>query len=168
MFVSKKIYILFFLVTGSVRHRREIVDAEAKVELDKQSDRTSRQFLLGQGFLIPNAFLGSYPSLRASPALGANSIRAGGYPFQNGGNPFENSDIPFQNGVVLPNAAPVGRLPLPHAPCITASGQKGKCASFRECYPYFKVPNLASWGPWVFGGYDTCNYYSEQIKQVGY
>ncbi|XP_015585811.1 proclotting enzyme isoform X2 [Cephus cinctus] len=43
-------------------------------------------------------------------------------------------------------------------PCLTSKGEVGKCATFKECYPYFKIPDLGALDGWVLGVYDTCSY----------
>ncbi|XP_076764986.1 proclotting enzyme [Xylocopa sonorina] len=42
--------------------------------------------------------------------------------------------------------------------CLTLKGEVGRCISFKECYPYFKVPDLSPLDGWVLGIYDTCSY----------
>ncbi|XP_076667519.1 serine proteinase stubble isoform X2 [Andrena cerasifolii] len=42
--------------------------------------------------------------------------------------------------------------------CITSKGEVGRCTSFKECYPYFKIPDLSPLDGWVLGVYDTCSY----------
>lgn len=42
--------------------------------------------------------------------------------------------------------------------CITSRGEAGDCKTFRECYPYFKVPDLSAFDGWILGVYDTCSY----------
>ncbi|XP_046608839.1 transmembrane protease serine 9-like [Neodiprion virginianus] len=44
------------------------------------------------------------------------------------------------------------------APCLTSKGEVGRCTTFRECYPYFKVPDLTAFDGWILGVYETCNY----------
>ncbi|XP_025602997.2 proclotting enzyme-like [Athalia rosae] len=44
------------------------------------------------------------------------------------------------------------------SPCLTSRGEVGRCATFRECYPYFKVPDLSAFEGWILGVYDTCSY----------
>ena len=43
-------------------------------------------------------------------------------------------------------------------PCLTSKGAVGKCTTFKECYPFFKIPNLSALDGWVLGIYDTCSY----------
>lgn len=43
-------------------------------------------------------------------------------------------------------------------PCLTSKGAVGKCTTFKECYPYFKIPDLGALDGWVLGIYDTCSY----------
>ncbi|XP_054010459.1 proclotting enzyme-like isoform X2 [Hylaeus anthracinus] len=45
--------------------------------------------------------------------------------------------------------------------CLTSKGEVGRCASFKECYPYFKIPDLSALDGWVLGVYDTCSYVRE-------
>ncbi|KAF3420870.1 hypothetical protein E2986_00998 [Frieseomelitta varia] len=42
--------------------------------------------------------------------------------------------------------------------CLTSKGEVGRCTSFKECYPYFKIPDLSALDGWVLGVYDTCSY----------
>ncbi|XP_029046484.2 proclotting enzyme-like isoform X2 [Osmia bicornis bicornis] len=42
--------------------------------------------------------------------------------------------------------------------CLTSKGDIGRCTSFKECYPYFKIPDLSALDGWVLGVYDTCSY----------
>lgn len=55
---------------------------------------------------------------------------------------------------------------LPIGPCFTGQGQLGRCTSFRQCYPYFKLPDLNNWESWVLGMYDTCSYFNTNGRQV--
>ena len=64
-----------------------------------------------------------------------------------------------QLGVGWPDIVSVG-------PCFTSKGQVGRCMSYRQCYPYFKLPELGTWDQWVIGTYDICNYFSPTGKQV--
>ncbi|CAH0561955.1 unnamed protein product [Brassicogethes aeneus] len=57
-------------------------------------------------------------------------------------------------------------VPLTTTPCITSKGALGKCTGFRQCYPYFKLPELNNWDSWVLGMYDTCSYYTAQGRQM--
>lgn len=50
--------------------------------------------------------------------------------------------------------------------CLTSSGRLGSCQSFRNCYPYFKIPDLGAWESWVLGNYDTCTYASDDGRQA--
>lgn len=45
--------------------------------------------------------------------------------------------------------------------CLTSKGEVGKCTTFKECYPYFKIPDLGALDGWVLGVYDTCSYVRE-------
>ncbi|XP_078035087.1 proclotting enzyme [Augochlora pura] len=45
--------------------------------------------------------------------------------------------------------------------CLTSKGEVGRCTSFKECYPYFKIPDLSALDGWVLGVYDTCSYEQE-------
>ncbi|PSN45342.1 hypothetical protein C0J52_18715 [Blattella germanica] len=49
---------------------------------------------------------------------------------------------------------------LPVGPCFTSKGVLGRCTSFRQCYPYFKLPELSNWETWILGMYDTCSYFT--------
>ncbi|XP_044740915.1 proclotting enzyme-like [Chrysoperla carnea] len=51
-------------------------------------------------------------------------------------------------------------------PCYNNRGQLGKCTAFKQCYPYFKLPELSNWETWIFGMYDTCSYYSDSGRQM--
>lgn len=42
--------------------------------------------------------------------------------------------------------------------CMTSKGAVGKCTTFKECYPYFKIPDISALDGWVFGIYDTCRF----------
>lgn len=50
--------------------------------------------------------------------------------------------------------------------CFTSKGALGRCTPFRQCYPYFKLPELNNWDTWILGMYDTCSYYTLQGRQV--
>ncbi|XP_077296223.1 CLIP and Tryp_SPc domain-containing lethal (2) k05911 isoform X2 [Arctopsyche grandis] len=73
-----------------------------------------------------------------------------------------------RRSAVVPSANTVSssRLSLPHPPCFTAAGLLGRCTSFRECYPYFKIPDIPTFGTWMFGNQDSCSYFGEQIRQT--
>ncbi|XP_071643203.1 serine proteinase stubble isoform X2 [Temnothorax longispinosus] len=45
--------------------------------------------------------------------------------------------------------------------CLTSKGEIGRCTTFKECYPYFKIPDLGALDGWVLGVYDTCSYIRE-------
>ncbi|KMQ96805.1 serine proteinase stubble [Lasius niger] len=45
--------------------------------------------------------------------------------------------------------------------CLTSKGEVGRCMTFKECYPYFKIPDLGALDGWVLGVYDTCSYIRE-------
>ncbi|XP_063928244.1 proclotting enzyme-like isoform X1 [Zophobas morio] len=63
--------------------------------------------------------------------------------------------------------ANVNSIPLATTgPCFTGKGVLGKCTSFRQCYPYFKVPELNNFESWILGMYDTCSYYTAQGRQM--
>lgn len=51
-------------------------------------------------------------------------------------------------------------------PCFTSKGALGKCTSFRQCYPYFKAPEVSNFDNWILGMYDTCSYFTSQGRQV--
>ena len=42
--------------------------------------------------------------------------------------------------------------------CLTSKGEVGHCTTFKECYPYFKIPDLGVLDGWVLGVYDSCSY----------
>lgn len=57
--------------------------------------------------------------------------------------------------------------------CITSRGILGSCQSFRNCYPFFKIPPpvvrfpvLNAWDTWVLGNYDTCSYYTDSGREA--
>lgn len=52
-------------------------------------------------------------------------------------------------------------------PCLTSKGAVGKCTTFKECYPYFKIPDLGALDGWVLGIYDTCSY-SQQDGRLAF
>lgn len=52
------------------------------------------------------------------------------------------------------------------SPCITSKGGLGACTSYRNCYPYFKLPDLTIWESWVLGNYDTCTYFNGEGRQA--
>ncbi|KAK7863849.1 hypothetical protein R5R35_003333 [Gryllus longicercus] len=55
---------------------------------------------------------------------------------------------------------------LPIGPCFSSKGELGRCTSFRQCYPYFKLPELSNWETWVLGMYDTCSYFTATGRQM--
>lgn len=50
--------------------------------------------------------------------------------------------------------------------CLTTNNVIGTCTSLKNCYPYFKFPDLYSWERWIIGNYDTCSYYNENGFQT--
>ncbi|KAK4871859.1 hypothetical protein RN001_015983 [Aquatica leii] len=56
--------------------------------------------------------------------------------------------------------------PLLTGRCYTSKGVVGRCMSFRQCYPFFKLPELNNWDGWVLGMYDTCRFYTAQGRQL--
>ncbi|KAK5639144.1 hypothetical protein RI129_011636 [Pyrocoelia pectoralis] len=56
--------------------------------------------------------------------------------------------------------------PLVTSRCYTSKGVLGKCMSFRQCYPFFKLPELNNWDSWILGMYDTCRFYTAQGRQL--
>lgn len=50
--------------------------------------------------------------------------------------------------------------------CLTSKGELGHCTSFKECYPYFKIPDLGALDGWVLGVYDTCSYIREDGRMA--
>ncbi|XP_057657586.1 proclotting enzyme [Diorhabda carinulata] len=83
---------------------------------------------------------------------------------------FRGPAIPVYNPFVIPqvwssfstnslNIATAGQ-------CLTAKGVIGKCTSFRQCYPYFKIAEFGNFESWVLGMYDTCSYYTAQGRQM--
>lgn len=61
---------------------------------------------------------------------------------------------------------PSTRLHTVLGPCFTNKGGLGRCMSFRQCYPYFKLPELGNWETWILGMYDTCSYFTETGRQM--
>ncbi|PNF21283.1 hypothetical protein B7P43_G02141 [Cryptotermes secundus] len=55
---------------------------------------------------------------------------------------------------------------LPVGPCFTSKGVLGRCTNFRQCYPYFKLPELSNWETWILGMYDTCSYFTSSGRQM--
>ncbi|GLV37602.1 lethal (2) k05911 [Carabus blaptoides fortunei] len=49
--------------------------------------------------------------------------------------------------------------------CLSNKGVVGRCTPFRQCYPYFKLPELGNWDTWILGMYDTCSYFTSQGRQ---
>jgi len=49
---------------------------------------------------------------------------------------------------------------------VTSRGVLGSCQSYRNCYPFFKIPDLNAWDYWVLGNYDTCTYYNDDGRQA--
>lgn len=50
--------------------------------------------------------------------------------------------------------------------CVTSKGHIGTCTTYRNCYPYFKIPDLTIWESWILGNYDTCSFYNEDGRQA--
>lgn len=48
--------------------------------------------------------------------------------------------------------------------CLTSKGEVGKCATFKDCYPFFKIPDLSALEGWVLGVYDTCSFNQKDGK----
>ncbi|KAG8236116.1 hypothetical protein J437_LFUL000479 [Ladona fulva] len=78
--------------------------------------------------------------------------RAAGF-LENGLDSINKGNAPFSPSI------PIG-------PCFSSKGQLGRCTSFRQCYPYFKLPDLNNWETWILGMYDTCSYFSSTGRQV--
>ncbi|XP_034933737.1 proclotting enzyme-like isoform X2 [Chelonus insularis] len=55
----------------------------------------------------------------------------------------------------------------PKGVCLTSKGEVGHCTTFKECYPYFKIPDLGALDGWVLGVYDTCSY-TKDDQRIGY
>ncbi|KAG8038671.1 hypothetical protein G9C98_000226 [Cotesia typhae] len=55
----------------------------------------------------------------------------------------------------------------PGGQCLTSKGQVGNCTTFKECYPYFKIPDLGALDGWILGVYDTCSY-TRSDGRMGY
>jgi len=52
-------------------------------------------------------------------------------------------------------------------PCHSKErGIIGRCMSLKECYPYFKLPELPVSDTWVMGLYDTCSYMGPTGRSV--
>ncbi|XP_060537107.1 proclotting enzyme [Cylas formicarius] len=94
------------------------------------------------------------------------------YPY----SPYPYNSYAYSYGYLTPNALQFS--PVVHAappfpthiattgPCYNTKGVLGKCTSFRDCYPYFKLPVVGNFDTWVIGMFDTCSYYTEHGKQV--
>ena len=88
-----------------------------------------------------------------------------GYIFYFSGPPEVRKQKSARQTFLIP--ANVNSIPLATTgPCFTGKGVLGKCTSFRQCYPYFKVPELNNFESWILGMYDTCSYYTAQGRQV--
>lgn len=64
---------------------------------------------------------------------------------------------------ILPNirderAIPWAENSKPSGFCLTSKGEKGNCTTFKQCYPYFKTPDLSDLDGWVLGFSSTCSY----------
>ncbi|KAF5281452.1 hypothetical protein FQR65_LT14686 [Abscondita terminalis] len=74
------------------------------------------------------------------------------------------------SNLFLPNTQfDVGSVPsnpLLSGRCYTSKKVVGRCMSFRQCYPFFKLPELNNWDGWVLGMYDTCRFYTAQGRQL--
>lgn len=49
---------------------------------------------------------------------------------------------------------------------MTSKGHIGSCTSYRNCYPYFKIPDLTIWESWILGNYDTCSFFDKDGRQA--
>nr|XP_023020913.1 proclotting enzyme [Leptinotarsa decemlineata] len=82
----------------------------------------------------------------------------------------EGPAIPVYNPFVVPqgwSALNTNNMHLATTgTCFTTKGVLGKCVSFRQCYPYFKIPELGNFDSWILGMYDTCSYYTAQGRQM--
>lgn len=80
----------------------------------------------------------------------------------------ERALLDVDNGVEIARASDsswaAGAIPI--GPCYSSKGQLGRCTSFRQCYPYFKLPDLNNWETWILGMYDTCSYFTATGRQV--
>ncbi|XP_041975443.1 proclotting enzyme-like [Aricia agestis] len=50
--------------------------------------------------------------------------------------------------------------------CQTSLGRRGKCKSFRDCYPLFKMVDFANYPGWGMGQYDGCKYTNSDKLEV--
>lgn len=50
--------------------------------------------------------------------------------------------------------------------CVTSKGHIGSCTTYRNCYPYFKIPDLTIWESWILGNYDTCSFFDADGRQA--
>ncbi|KAG7203100.1 hypothetical protein KM043_010222 [Ampulex compressa] len=66
-------------------------------------------------------------------------------------DPADEASIRDGRGILWAGTSTLGS-------CLTSKGEVGRCASFKECYPYFKIPDLGALDGWVLGVYDTCSY----------
>ncbi|XP_018570644.1 proclotting enzyme-like isoform X2 [Anoplophora glabripennis] len=77
--------------------------------------------------------------------------------------------LPVYNPFLVPqiwNNVNVNNRQATTGPCFTSKGVLGKCTSFRQCYPYFKMPEVSNFDNWVLGMYDTCSYFTSQGRQM--
>ncbi|KAF5291988.1 hypothetical protein FQA39_LY14149 [Lamprigera yunnana] len=73
----------------------------------------------------------------------------------------ENRQLP-----IPPNDQSLSSNPLLTGRCYTSKGVLGRCMSFRQCYPFFKIREFNNWDGWVLGMYDTCRFYTAQGRQL--
>lgn len=74
--------------------------------------------------------------------------------------------LPSREDILASYNEDLASNPLLTGPCFTSKGSLGRCMSFRQCYPYFKLPDLNNWDSWILGMYDTCSYFTAQGRQV--
>ncbi|XP_072402812.1 uncharacterized protein l(2)k05911 [Diabrotica undecimpunctata] len=83
---------------------------------------------------------------------------------------FRGPSIPVYNPFMIPqvwSSFSTNSLNIPTiGQCFTAKGVVGKCTSFRQCYPFFKIAEFGNFESWVLGMYDTCSYYTAQGRQM--
>ncbi|XP_015126487.1 proclotting enzyme [Diachasma alloeum] len=74
---------------------------------------------------------------------------------------IEAAELPLQERTLSARNIDWMQKTSPGGVCLTSKGEVGQCTTFRDCYPYFKIPNLGSLDGWVLGVYDTCSYTRE-------
>ncbi|KRT78395.1 Trypsin [Oryctes borbonicus] len=76
---------------------------------------------------------------------------------------------------IIYSATPISNIPaliietdnaVSQNPCFTDKGVLGRCMSFRQCYPYFKLTEVNNYDSWIYGVQQTCSYYTAQGRQM--